>query len=105
MQYVLLVVVMLSTGCPTQFTGSAHIDPAVCQIKCDEAHLEMQGMVFLGEYSSACICEVPRQADKAPAAAGAAGAMAGGVAGVMLQTRRATEHDNELMMSSHPQGN
>lgn len=98
MRFFLLLGVMFGAGCQTQFTGSPHIDPSACQAKCSEAHLEMQGMVYMGEYSSACICEVPRAAG-APTSAGAVG---GAAAGVVMQMRRAAERNNDPgMMRTH----
>ncbi|HEY6173056.1 MAG TPA: hypothetical protein VIX73_01385, partial [Kofleriaceae bacterium] len=57
---VLFVVLGAGAGCQTQFVGDAHIEPITCQAKCREANLVMAGMVYLGQYSSACLCEVPR---------------------------------------------
>lgn len=73
-------------GCQTQFVGDPHISPAACQAKCAQSNLQMAGMVYMGEYSSACICEV----GKAGAPAGLASAGAVGTApGVIMQMRRA----------------
>lgn len=84
--------IALCIGCQTQFTGSPHIDPATCVAKCNASQLQMAGMVYMGEYSSACICETPRPpgAPAAPAAAASA-AGAAGAAGVVMQMRRADE--------------
>ena len=56
-------------GCPTSFSGNAYVHDgrAGCEQKCKKAKLRMSALVFLGEYSSACVCEVP--ADKAKPAA------------------------------------
>src|SRR5262245_23947721 len=59
---VLFVVLGAVAGCQTQFVGDPHIEPITCQAKCREANLVMVGMVYLGQYSSACLCEVPRPA-------------------------------------------
>lgn len=74
-------------GCQTQFTGDPHISPAACQAKCAQSNLQMAGMVYMGEYSSACICEVgkPGGASAGLASAGAVGA----APGVIMQMRRA----------------
>jgi len=89
----------LLVGCATSFTGSPHIDPATCQQKCGASQMQMTGMVYMGEYSSACICEVPRAAPlpspaqpappPAAAAPSASAAAAAGAAGVVMQMRRA----------------
>ncbi len=74
-------------GCQTQFTGDPHISAAACQAKCAQSNLQMAGMVYMGEYSSACICEVGKPGG---AAAGLAEAGAIGAApGVIMQMRRA----------------
>jgi hypothetical protein len=73
-------------GCQTQFLGDPHISPAQCQARCAQSNLQMAGMVYMGEYSSACICEV----GKAGAATSLASAGAVGAApGVVMQMRRA----------------
>jgi hypothetical protein len=73
-------------GCQTQFAGSAHVDVATCARKCSQNNLAMAGMVYLGEYSSACICEVPKSA-AATTTNSVAGAV-GATAGVMMQMQR-----------------
>lgn len=77
-------------GCQTQFIGDPHISPAACQAKCAQSNLQMAGMVYMGEYSSACVCEVARTGG-APAGLASAGAM-GAAPGVIMQMRRANEH-------------
>ncbi|MET0384843.1 MAG: hypothetical protein ABW321_02735 [Polyangiales bacterium] len=74
------------TGCATNFTGSAHIEGgrAACEQKCNGQGLAMSGLVYMGEYSSACVCSVPG------AGGGNAAAMASvaaGAAGVVMQNR------------------
>ena len=90
----IIVALLFSLGCQTQFTGSPHIDPATCQAKCAADRLVMAGMVYMGEYSSACLCEVPRPAGALPAAA-AAGAVGGAAAGVVMQMRRQNEQQSQ----------
>ena len=57
----LLAVGMLVLGCATSFTGSAHIEGGrqACESRCRGQGMETAGMVYMGEYSSACVCEVP----------------------------------------------
>lgn len=74
-------------GCQTQFVGDPHISPAACQARCAQSNLQMAGMVYMGEYSSACICEVAKQAG-AQASLEAPGAL-GAAPGVIMQMRRA----------------
>jgi hypothetical protein len=51
-----------ASGCATSFHGGAHVADgrAGCERKCQSENLQIAGMVYLGEYSSACVCEVPR---------------------------------------------
>ncbi|MET0341606.1 MAG: hypothetical protein ABW252_11445 [Polyangiales bacterium] len=69
---ILLSVALLATlsACPTSFTGASYVagGRAGCEQKCKKAKLRMSALVYLGEYSSACVCEVP--APDAPADAG-----------------------------------
>jgi len=100
MKTILACLVTLTIGCQTTFTGDPHIDPGQCQAKCQENHLQMAGMVYMGEYSSACLCEVPKPPQGAPGSAvstlllGDAGA-GGAAAGVIMQMRRAQERRNQ----------
>ncbi len=90
-----------SAGCATHFTGSAHIEggrPA-CEAKCRGQGMQIAGMVYMGEYSSACVCEVPRGTSSAgrhevlAAAAGGSGA----AAGVIMQMQE-EERQRQAMM-------
>lgn len=108
MRSMLLAIAALAAGagCQTQFIGDAHIDPATCQARCAEGHLEMAGMVYMGQYSSACLCEVPRAG--APAPGGPPGAMAlasgalGATAGVIMQTRAADAQRSQAIQPGPP---
>ena len=72
-------------GCATSFTGSAHIEGgrSGCEQKCAGQGLAMSGLVYMGEYSSACVCSVPGSGS----GAGSAASVAGGAAGVVMQMR------------------
>lgn len=74
-----------SVGCTTQFIGDPHISPAACQARCAQSNLQMAGMVYMGEYSSACICEVGKAGG--PAGLASAGAL-GAAPGVIMQMQR-----------------
>jgi hypothetical protein len=84
----LIAVLGLCIGCRTEFTGSPHIDPATCQAKCSSAQLQFVGMVYMGEYSSACICDVGRPPAAPPTAPGASAGAAAAAAGVVMQMRQ-----------------
>ena len=91
MRISLFGLLVLASACQTQFTGSPHIEPAACQAKCAGIQMQMSGMIYMGEYSSACICELPKAAvgNLTPAAGGVAGA----AAGVVMQMRREDERN------------
>ena len=63
------MLVGLALGCQTQFVGSAYIDARTCVTRCSLDKMQMSGMVYLGGYSSACVCEVPRPPAAPPLAA------------------------------------
>jgi len=85
-------------GCATTFSGSPHVENgrSGCESKCKGQGMEVAGMVYMGEYSSACVCEVPGQhASRSKLMLGTSGAVAGGVAGVEMQRQaneRARQH-------------
>jgi len=88
---------LLSLGCVTQFKGSPHVGRAACEAKCGGQGMQLVGMVYMGNYSSACVCEVPRQTASASSSKLlAAAATAGGVAGVHMQTQRAQQQGQHM---------
>lgn len=100
----LACIVLGAIGCRTEFVGDPHVSAAACQSKCAGVNMRMTGMVYMGEYSSACICELapPATAPLPPppppgsgppgAAAGAAGAAAAGVVMQMRQQEQQHHH-------------
>jgi len=90
--------VLVAAGCATSFTGDAHYPGGAraCFAKCASEQMQMSGFVYMGEYSSACVCE-PRHtgavatggeaiaSSSEVGGAGAAGAT--GAVGVILQAR------------------
>jgi hypothetical protein len=83
---------MLLTGaCATSFTGSAYVESgrAGCEAKCKGEGMEFVGMVYMGEYSDACVCGAPgRAASNLSHGVASVGA---GATGVVLQRRRQQE--------------
>lgn len=78
-------------GCATSFTGNAHVENgrAGCEEKCKGQGMQVAGMVYLGEYSSACVCEVPHgsaSSSRREFLLGSAGS-AGAAVGVVMQMR------------------
>lgn len=92
------------TGCATSFTGSAHVEGGRtgCEAKCKGQGLEFVGMVYMGEYSDACMCATPEQVSAAGGrsqlmAAGAASAT--GSVGVILAMRERERQRNSRQMT------
>jgi len=98
----LIVGGLVVQACATTFTGAAHIEGGRegCERQCSAQKLEMSGLVYLGEYSSACVCSVPKLSDAAatqPALhRSAASASAAAVAGVMMQMQELQRQDFEV---------
>ncbi len=64
-------------ACATSFRGNAHISTSECSARCREIGGEMAAYVFMGAYSTACVCEPPGQRADASEGVGAGGAVAG----------------------------
>ena len=90
-----LLLACFGSACATSFTGSAHVEEGRngCERKCNGSGMEVVGMVYMGEYSDACVCSVPGRtgAAKQQLFAGAS-AVAGGTAGVVMQMRSQEQH-------------
>ena len=89
-----LLLCVLESACATSFSGSAHVEDgrAGCERKCKGQGMEVSGMVYMGEYSDACICSVPGQtSSRRTRVLAGAGAVAGGAAGVVMQMSRQQE--------------
>ncbi len=84
---------LLSMGCATSFTGSAHIKGgrSGCERRCAQDGLEMSAFVYMGEYSDACVCGKPgRQGHVAESAA-----VEGAAASVVMQMRQAQREQQQ----------
>ena len=82
--------VALMSACATSFTGSPYIEGGrtECEAKCAGQGLSMCGMVYMGEYSSACVCSVGGSGgEDAVSLDRTSAASAGAVAGVIMQMR------------------
>jgi hypothetical protein len=64
-------------ACATSFRGNAHISTSECSARCRGIGGEMAAYVFMGAYSTACVCEPPGQRADASEGVGAGGAVAG----------------------------
>jgi hypothetical protein len=87
-------------GCPTTFAGSAHVanGRVGCEQKCKKSKLRMSALVFLGEYSSACVCEVPVPESKSPGSAASPDSAALGSVGAAVAHMEQTTSDPEAPM-------
>lgn len=82
------------SACATSFTGSAHVENGRqgCEAKCKGQGMELAGMVYMGEYSDACVCSLPGGTASAnQRLLAVAPAVAGGSAGVAMQMQRQAE--------------
>jgi hypothetical protein len=91
----------LTAGCATSFTGSPHVENGRqgCESKCKSQGMEVAGMVYMGEYTSGCVCVVPGQSASRHSLMMAAASGAGaGSAGVVMQMRRQEEQQRQMSM-------
>jgi hypothetical protein len=92
---------VLATGlgaCATSFTGSAHVENGRqgCEDKCKGQGMELAGMVYMGEYSDACVCSLPGgTASGNQRLLAVAPAVAGGSAGVAMQMQRQRDQQHQ----------
>jgi hypothetical protein len=93
---ILIAAALSLAGCATSFTGDAHFPGGArgCYSKCQADGLQMASFVYMGEYSSGCVCSPPGQATAQPAAA-ATGAAA---VGVVMQMRRQAEQQRQAAL-------
>ena len=85
MRYGLVLAMLLASACATSFQGDAHFQGGrtSCEQKCSLQGLKMGALVYMGEYSSACICEAADSGSQAMN--GSVGATTAAAAGVMMQ--------------------
>ena len=100
---VMCLVIVGLPACATSFTGSAHVDNGRtgCEEKCKGQGMELTGMVYMGEYSDACVCAVPGKSAANNQRLLASAAVAGGAAGVVMQMRAAQQNNNNVYMTMH----
>lgn len=80
-----ILALLLLGGCATSFRGSAHVPngPSGCYQRCEADGLQMTSFVYLGEFSTGCVCSVRG----ASASADGPSAVGPGAVGVVLQMR------------------
>ena len=90
----LILLMLLSTGCVTQFHGKAKIvgDRQQCEEICAQWEMELAGMVALGEYTDSCICKEKDKTlsvnDIGKTAISVATSAGAGTVGTVMQRRR-----------------
>jgi hypothetical protein len=88
----ILAFLLLTCGCATNFTGSAHISKKDCTEKCSSWGMTLVGMVAMGDYSDACVCKnagTNAQSDTNGEFLMSSAATSAGAAGVLMQRRKA----------------
>src|SRR5215211_4459335 len=92
MNIVTLVLALAASGCYTVFLGEAKVPGGrqTCEQYCGLAGMELTGMVFMGEYTNGCICEIRRERSPTTSGGASAGAAAA-AAGVVQQMRRSSD--------------
>jgi hypothetical protein len=83
------------SGCATTFIGDAHVSGgrAGCEKKCASQGFKCTGMVYMGEYSSACVCGER----EAPSGGASVSAAAGSSVGVVMQMRAQQQQQQHAM--------
>jgi hypothetical protein len=76
----LVTIVVLCCACTTRFYGDPKIEGGAlgCVSKCGQWNMDLAGMVAMGEYSEACICQVRGKQTSAVMPAAALGVVAAG---------------------------
>jgi hypothetical protein len=64
--------------------------------------MQFVGMVYMGEYSDACVCALPGKVASERKYLLASAAVAGGSAGVVMQMRRQQEQQNNANNAANP---
>lgn len=99
------VIAVSALGCATSFTGSAYVENGRngCEAKCRGQGMQVAGMVYMGEYSSACVCEVPRSTSSGGERhlIALTGGSMGSAAGVIMQMQRQQQQQQQMMMTPH----
>jgi hypothetical protein len=94
----ILVLGVGSASCATNFSGSPYVEGgrSGCEAKCRGQGMDVAGMVYMGEYSSACVCSVPGQSASArqQVLLGSTAGTTGGAVGVVMQQQRSQEQQS-----------
>jgi hypothetical protein len=100
MRITILSLAVAVSGCYTVFTGAARVPEGrkTCEHYCGLAGMELTGMVFMGEYTDGCICEIRRERVSATSGGASSGAASAAV-GVVLQMQR---NARQTQQTAHP---
>jgi hypothetical protein len=103
MKIVTLALALAASGCYTVFIGEAKVPQGrkTCEKYCGLAGMELTGMVFMGEYTDGCICELRRDRGSA-AGADAAGAASAAAVALIEQMRRNSRAASQQYMPPPP---
>jgi hypothetical protein len=95
-------------GCATSFTGEAHVEDGRkgCEKKCSDQGMDLAGMVYMGEYSDACVCEVKGHGSASSrrellVGSSGPGAGAAGVWMQMLAAQQQQQHNGMMAVPMH----
>lgn len=102
-----LCLFVLSLGaCATTFKGDAQFPggPRGCYDRCEKAGLTMTSYVFVGEYSSGCVCSLKRKPTSASDGASAQSSAATSAAAVAVMRQMQEEQARHQALFS-PQPN
>ena len=94
-----------ASACATSFQGEAHFPggPKGCFDRCAADGLVMQSYVFVGEYTSGCVCSLKlRKAESEQPQADASAASSAAAVGVITQMRNAEAARNNSMAGAQP---
>ena len=94
----MIVATLALSSCATAFMGSPHVEGgrAGCVAKCSGQGMGLAGMVYMGEYSSACVCQMPGAGQAS--LLGPAGAAAGAAVAVAVETQRRQQQQQQMQM-------
>jgi len=91
----LVTALFVLAGCThqTEFRGPAQYPggPRACWDECARAEMEMAGFVFVGRYSTACVCAPRHAGATASNEPAVAGALAAATVGAEVQRRNTPE--------------
>jgi hypothetical protein len=104
MKILTLGLIVWTMGCATQFHGSPRFPggPKGCYDKCATSGMQMTSFVYVGEYSTGCVCGMKGHAGRRASADASQPATAAASVGVVLQMReQARQQQAQQSMMNH----